>query len=432
MKNNVKLERGGDLPVDGGGHSARKSVPAGFYKPDTALPFIALQGRFTTAHTAQPWLADVRARAVEALGDQGLPTMALERWKYSNIMPSLKGVPRDMAVADISWRDPAGVAQPLGAVLADAPSWLRDLLGRVPPGAAAYGDMGLWYLANAFLYDGIFVDIPADRCVDKPLELTVSGVDGMFFNPRAIVRLGAGARMTLIEYVRGTGHYWGNSVAEIVLGDGAQLYHYRIQDSAAEAVYTQTTHVMLGADALYESCVLASGAGFSRNQVHCELAGPQARAVLNGVSLLRGQQLGDNTFLIEHQAPDCTSSQMVRTVLDQQARGVFQGKVHVHRAGQRTDGYQLSNALILSEGAEMDTKPELEIYADDVKCSHGATIGQVDDEALFYLRSRGIDRAAARALLIEGFLAEVVETIACENVQAACRAKIRQWLKDVM
>lgn len=400
-----------------------------FYKPDTAAPFLALFKSFSAAHAPAEWVKDVRYGALTALEQEGLPTPVLERWKYSNLPPRLRGLPKDYADADMTVRDPEGVAQSLAAAYQDTPDWLVAMQGMTPPGHERYGDMMLWHLSNAFLTDGVLVDIPAGRVVDKPLEITVSGQSGLFSNPRAAIRLGAGARLTVIEYHRGAGQYWTNGVTQIEVGHDAVLYHYRLQDAAPEAVHTQATHVTVAGGGRYESMTLTSGADFSRHQAHVELQGPGAHVTLNALNLLRGTQHGDSTFLVEHQAPGCTSSQTVRSVLDNQARGVFQGKVHVHQAGQRTDGYQLCNTLILSEGAEMDTKPELEIYADDVKCSHGATTGQVDDEALFYLRSRGIPERAARALLIEGFLAEVVESVHNENVQAAALGKIREWLK---
>ena len=425
MKTHINPERGAS-----GGNAGRGVVFApGFYRPDTATAFLALFKRFTEAHDAPEWLKTLRYGALTALEQEGLPTPNMERWKYSNLPAHLKGLPRDWQAADIAVRDPDGVAGHLATAYQDTPDWLADLQSRTPPGHDRYGDMGLWHLSNAFLRDGVLVDIPAGKAVGKPVEITVTGHDGMFFNPRAVVRLGAGSQMTLIEYHRGAGRYWGNAVTQIEVGAGATLWHYRIQDNAADAVHTQATHVTVAAAGRYESVVLASGAGFSRNQAHVELQGPEAHVTLNAVNLLRGTQTGDNTFLIEHQAPRCTSSQTVRSVLDGQARGVFQGKVHVHQAAQKTDGYQLCNSLILSEGAEMDTKPELEIYADDVKCSHGATTGQVDEEALFYLRSRGIPAGVARALLIEGFLAETVEGVQNENVRTACLGKIREWLR---
>ena len=166
-----------------------------------------------------------------------------------------------------------------------------------------------------------------------------------------------------------------------------------------------------------------------RNQVRVAMNGTGGATHINGASLMRGKQHTDTTILIEHFAPHCDSKQSMRTVLDNQAHGVFQGKIHVHQPAQKTDGYQMSRALILSEGAEMDTKPELEIYADDVKCSHGSTTGQLDEEPLFYMRSRGIEKDAARALLIQSFIAEGMALSADQPWHEILTERIGQWLK---
>jgi Fe-S cluster assembly protein SufD len=213
------------------------------------------------------------------------------------------------------------------------------------------------------------------------------------------------------------------------LEKGAKLRHYRIQDNSVEAIYTQNTHVTQAADSTYEACVLTTGASLSRNQIHVELQGAGAEVYLSGLNLLTGAQHGDTTITIEHQAPHCHSNQLYKTIVDEKAHCVFQGKVHVHQIAQKTDGYQLSNALILSKAAIMDTKPELEIYADDVKCSHGSTTGKIDDAPLFYLRSRGLSEAQARMLLMQAFLGPVVDNIKDEKVQEIFGDLSLQWLE---
>src|SRR5690606_8634464 len=172
-------------------------------------------------------------------------------------------------------------------------------------------------------------------------------------------------------------------VTEINLAANAKLNHIRIQEDSAEGVQTNMVKITAAKDATYHGFTLNLGGRLTRHDIHAVIEGSNAEASFDGVNLLKDKQHGDTTILIEHQAPNGRSNQFYRTVLDDEARGVFQGKVHVHRAAQKTDGYQLSNALLLSPKAEMDTKPELEIYADDVKCSHGATTAQLDDDPLF-------------------------------------------------
>ena len=182
-------------------------------------------------------------------------------------------------------------------------------------------------------------------------------------------------------------------------------------------------------DSVYNNLRSKGSAKLPEMEIHSTLNGPNAEVNFDGLNLLLGSEHGDTTIVVEHQDPHCRSSQFYRSVLDDTARCVFQGKVHVHQIAQKTDGYQLSNALLLSDKAEMDTKPELEIYADDVKCSHGATTGQIEGEAIFYLRSRGLSEAQARLLLTQAFAQEVVDKIQHEDIRTEMEAKVEQWLR---
>lgn len=263
-------------------------------------------------------------------------------------------------------------------------------------------------------------------------EILFTGVDGELQNPRLSITLEEGAQAFIIERHDGAGAYWKNMATEIKLGANARLTHVRIVDDSVDGICTNMAHISMERDSHYNGFTLNIGGKLTRHEIHALLNGAGGELHLNGVNLLNGKQHGDTTILIEHAAPHCQSNQFYRSLLDDEARGVFQGKVHVHRAGQKTDGYQLSNALLLSPKAEMDTKPELEIYADDVKCSHGATTGQLDEEPLFYLRSRGLSAAEARMLLISAFVEEVVEKIGDEAVEEEISGKIQPWLKNAL
>lgn len=401
-----------------------------FYDSETVKSFLELFREFEENHAVQAWFDEARMSAVTSLAMKGLPTPKLERWKYTNLLPVVRDFGTELAVSDIAYKDPDAVVQKLTDVLKDAPKWIQKLLNAKPVSQDRYGDMMLWDLCNAFLRDGLVVDVPDGQICDHPLEIDVRGHNGTFFVPRMAFRLGKNAELTIIERHTGEGRYWNNSLMQIQLGPGARLRHYRIQENPPDAVYTQNTHVQLERDATYDAFVLTAGAGLSRNQITAELQEQNASCTLNGVNMLSGKQHADTTAEIVHVAPHCRSSQFFRSVLDDQAHGVFQGKVRVEKGADDTDGYQLCNALLLSEGAEMDTKPELEIYADDVKCSHGATNGQLDEDALFYLRSRGIGEDQARALLVEAFLGEVVEQISDEAFRNICADKVTQWLCD--
>jgi Fe-S cluster assembly protein SufD len=268
-------------------------------------------------------------------------------------------------------------------------------------------------------------------CV-QPEDILLTGYHGIHARPRLKVVLEEGASLTLIERHNGEGAYWKNMVTEIEIGANANLQHIRLQGDSLEALNTNMVRIALGRDAVYNGFALNIGGKLTRHELHAELQGPNGEVSFNGVNLLNGSQHGDTTILIEHQAPHCRSNQFYRTLLDDKARGVFQGKVHVHPIAQKTDGYQLSNALLLSPEAEMDTKPELEIYADDVKCSHGSTTGQLDEEPLFYLRTRGLSEADARFLLIQAFIAEAVDKIVDETVKDEVSQRTDQWLAQAL
>lgn len=266
----------------------------------------------------------------------------------------------------------------------------------------------------------------------QPEDILFTGLDGVLQNPVLKVILEEGAEMTLIERHQGTGTYWKNISIEIELGANAKLRHYRLLEDSEDSVITLNTQISQERDSAYNGFYFLQKAKLTRNEIEVKLEGIGSSVCFDGVSLLKNSQIGDTTILVEHVAPQCSSSQFFRTVLDDRARGVFQGKVHVHKEAQKTDGYQLSNALILSDTAEMDTKPELEIYADDVKCSHGATTGQLGDESLFYLRSRGLTEAQARKLLIQAFVDEVVDKITDDDFQTLIKEKSEKWLQEIL
>jgi len=263
-------------------------------------------------------------------------------------------------------------------------------------------------------------------------DILFTGVDGVQHTPRLKVVLEEGATLSLVERHDGAGAYWKNMVTEIVVGANARLHHVRMQGDSVDAVNTNMVHIAMDRDSYYDGFTLNMGGKMTRHEMHAVLTGANIECHFNGVNMLNGKQHGDTTILIEHQAPHCQSNQFYRSLLDDQSRGVFQGKVHVHKVAQKTNGYQMSNALLLSPQAEMDTKPELEIYADDVLCSHGATTGQMDEGPLFYLRSRGLSEAEARMLLAQAFVNEVVEKVADEGVRGEIEEIAMGWLAEVL
>ncbi len=292
-----------------------------------------------------------------------------------------------------------------------------------------YGDMMLWHLSNAYLQDGITLDISANIRSEKPLNITHTGHDGGFTNTHNIIRLDENTEFILIEYHMGSGAYFNNALSHIKLGKNAKLRHYRFQENDQKSACIQNTYIEVDKGAHYEAFTLTNGAGLSRNQIHVNLMGKHSECHLNGINLLENKQIADTTITVEHQAPSCISKQNYRSVINDQATGTFQGKVHVHQIAQKTDGYQKSDALLLSKQATMNTKPELEIYADDVKCSHGTVTGMIDENALFYLRSRGIPEDQARALLIEAFTSQALEEVSHTEIVEQTALILHRWLE---
>ena len=217
-------------------------------------------------------------------------------------------------------------------------------------------------------------------------------------------------------------------MTELKVGDKAALKHVKLQRDGDDALHLSTWLVELGADARYDAFQFSTGAALARNQVYLRFAGEGAAADMSGAFLLRGQQHCDTTLLVEHRVPHCASRELFKGVLDDEARGVFQGKIIVSPGAQKTDGKQMSGALLLSERAEFDSKPELEIFADDVVCGHGSTSGQIDEDLLFYLEARGIPEAQARALLIQAFVGEALEKVEDEALRERSGAASAEWL----
>jgi Fe-S cluster assembly protein SufD len=225
----------------------------------------------------------------------------------------------------------------------------------------------------------------------------------------------------------GDGVYLHNAVMEISVAADAHLTHVRLQDEAVTGFHIKTIHADIAAGGTYDGFGLTLGGRLSRAEIHARLGGAGGMAQLNAAQLLAGNQHGDFTTVISHDAPHCASRQTVKNVLSGRARGVFQGKIEVARGAQKTDGYQMNQALLLSPDAEIDCKPQLEIYADDVKCSHGATVGALDEEQVFYLRSRGIPEAEARAMLVRAFLTEALDTVAHAPFRAVLEDAVAGW-----
>ena len=385
-----------------------------------------------------------REAGAEEFRRNGLPGMRDEDWHYTSVRP----------LAETHFAEPLTPVADCAALMArlpdiDAPRVVfvdgrfREDLSVIPSaisvrvGGPTYGDLArpererMVALNTMLAEDGATIEVPAG--IDGGMLLLASLGTGtadrpVAFHPRHAVRLGAGARLTLFDACVGEGTYLHNPVFEVSVGEGATLAHLRLQEEARAAFHVSTLYAEVAERGTYDSFALTLGGRLARMEVHARLAGERSSAHLNAAQLLSGVQHADFTTVVTHAAPSCASRQTVKNVLAGHARGVFQGKIEVAVGAQKTDGYQMNQALLLSPDAEVDSKPQLEIFADDVKCSHGATVGELDAEQMFYLRSRGIPQAEARAILVRAFLAEALALVASEPARAALEAAItRRW-----
>ena len=422
-------------------------------EPRNAGKFLALYEQRALREQGHQPAAGRQARddAASLLRDAGLPSRRIEAWRYTDLR-LLSGL---TLAADMPALAPGDASRLLGrldlesAGLSDAPRLvfvngrLDGALSRLPDGVAItpgaqYGRLArpgrdtLVALNSMLSEDGAAIHVGAGVDAGRLLLVLLAAGGGqdqaVSSHPRFSVLLEAGARLSLLEIAHGEGLYVNNPVLEVELRHDAHLTHVLLQDESAEALHFSTVYAETAALASYDSFSLALGARLARHEVHARLAGKGGEVQVNGAQLLSGQQHADLTSVIAHDAPACTSRQTVKNVLSGHARGVFQGKIVVARAAQKTDGYQMNQALLLSDTAEIDSKPELEIYADDVKCSHGATAGALDEAQLFYLRSRGVPVHEASAMLVRAFLADALALIDDEAARGLLeRAVDRSW-----
>ncbi len=286
---------------------------------------------------------------------------------------------------------------------------------------AAFDQHFFTALNTAFIRDGAFIEIQADAVVEQPIHVIFvsEGYGESVSHPRNLIVAARNSRASVIEsYVSiRDSVYLTNAVTEVAVGEGARLDHYKIQRESSKAFHVGTTQVRQSRDSQYHSFSFAVGGELARTNIYTSLDGEAATCTLNGLYLADGNQHIDNQTSIEHIAPNCPSHEIYKGVLGGRSHGVFNGKVYVHPEAQKTDGKQSNNNLLLSPTARIDTKPQLEIFADDVKCTHGATVGRLDDTALFYLSSRGIGPERARTLLTYAFAADVLERIELEPLK---------------
>ncbi len=409
-----------------------------------------------------PRVRAVREKAFALFRKDGLPTRRVEEWKYTDLRALLRGAPAPAARPTVEaaaralkeTADPLAGLDRLKLVLVDGHFFpeLSDLdaladVGIVPAPLAgllkaddevserlftrvpqAEGNVAV-ALNVAFAADGIAIRVAPGAVIARPVEIVHVATGGAGFARHAL-DLGAGASLKLIETHRGVGavHYQTNVVMGGIVGEGASLAYVKVQTDAADAIHLGATMLGLSPAAELRHLVLNAGAAVARSDLYLTTGGEHARAMLAGATMVGGRQHADNTLLIEHALGNAMTRVLYKSVADGEAEGVFQGKIIVDPDAQKTDAKMMSKALLLSPVAQFAAKPELEIFADDVQCGHGATSGQIDEEQLFYLMARGVPRALAERLLIAAVLDDAIDTLGDEAIGAALNGTVSRWL----
>jgi len=428
------------------------------------------------ANKGPSWLHGIRKAAISRFTELGFPTTQHEEWKYTSVAPIVKvpfrpadyepdGLTKESLSLHTLGQAACAQLVFVNGRYSPALSSLRSLPDGVKAGSlstalsadpiavephlarhASYQNHPFVALNTAFLQDGAFVSIPKGKVVERPIHLLFVSTapfssahvrpastelsagfgsaqdrrgEATVSHPRNLILAGDDSQTMIVESYIGLNNalYFTNVVTEIVAGENAVVAHYKLQRESEEAFHIATVQAHLGRSSNFSSHSVDLGGALVRNDVNAVLDGQGIECTLDGLYMVAGRQHVDNHTRIDHVKPHCSSRELYKGVLGGRSKGVFNGKIYVHKDAQKTDAKQTNKNLLLSEGAVINTKPQLEIYADDVKCTHGSTIGQLDQEAIFYLRSRGIDLEAARGLLTYAFASEMIGRIKVEPIR---------------
>jgi Fe-S cluster assembly protein SufD len=421
----------------------------------------ALAANFAAAKASLPGadgVAALREEAFRRFEAGGLPSRRIEEWKYTDLRALMREAkplaPLPDAAArrwaaesaallasidarrivfvdgsfvpelsDLSDLEPGLSIRSMASALEAGDTRVLKRMGRISPTA----DTAM-ALNTAFMRDGAVIDVAAGVALARPIHLVFVAArkEASAVFTRSLAMIGKGARAMLVESHEGSSEQQVNTAMELDVADEAHVDHVKI--TAAGALHVSTMMAAVGAHSRFNEFLFTAGAAVVRNQIVVRFAGTGTIAGIRGASLLKGNQHADTTLLVDHVAEGCTSRETFKSVLDGESRGVFQGKIIVRPGAQKTDAKMATHALLLSDTAESDNKPELEIFADDVQCGHGATSGALDEDLLFYLRARGIAQPEAEALLIQAFVGEAVEGIEHAGLRDVLMEQVVKWL----
>jgi Fe-S cluster assembly protein SufD len=409
------------------------------------------------------WLYPIRKAGISRFAEIGLPTVQHEDWRFTNVAPvgrlpfkplleladvtikleqfHFTALPSSRLVfvnghfsarlSSILPQDNGVQIGSMAAALGSDGMLLQKYLGRF----AKADENGFSALNTAFFTDGAFIYVPAGKAVREPVHLlfiSTAAEAGAAIHPRNLIIAERDTKLTVIESYVSTvqAGYVTNAIDEFVIGDNVSFEHCKFQDESRTAYHLATQHLHIGRGANVISHSFAFGAKLSRTNIRTALAGEGLDCILNGLYITRDEQLADHHMIVEHAKPHCNSHEYFNGILDDRSKGVFHGRILVQQEAQKTDAKQTNKNLLLSDDATANTKPQLEIYADDVKCTHGATIGQLNDESIFYLRARGIGADTARRILIHAFAGEIIDRVRCEPLREELDRLVWDRLED--
>ncbi len=401
------------------------------------------------AGNGSSWLCPLRKQAIDSFAEQGFPTRRDEDWRQTNLSGLIDAQFETPGVVEVPQAIKPHLLEEIGGIrlvfvngcfsaefstlanlpqgvivanLSDAVSAQRNAVSEALGKHASLDGKPFVALNTAFMTDGAFIHIPENREIAEPIHLLYATTGGEISvsYPRNLIIAESGAKATILESYVGLedAAYFTNSVTEAVIAPGAQIEQYKLQMESTQAYHIGSTQTWLGEEADYRNHSIAIGAALARCEVGAILGGERIECLLNGLYLGAGSQHIDTYTRVEHAKPNCNSHEHYKGILNERASAVFSGRILVKPDAQKTDAVQSNSALLLSDTATVNTQPQLEIFADDVKCTHGATIGQLDDESMFYLRSRGVPADKAKGILIFAFANDIVENIAIEPLRA--------------
>jgi Fe-S cluster assembly protein SufD len=360
-------------------------------------------------------LAEIRKRAAEQFEARGYPTTRDEEWRFTSVAP--------IAKAGFATGVPSLNGHSLREALERHPALIEEHLGR-------YADSesnGFVALNTATFEDGAFLHIPKNTVVEEPLWIDFTAVPDRTTHPRNLIVVDTNSQVRIVERYRGTGRYFTNAVTEIVVGENSTVEHVKLEEESPESFHVATIQVRQARNSNFKSHNISFGGVLVRNDVNVVVSSG-CEGTLNGLYLASGKQHIDNHTAIDHAAPHAASHELYKGILDGTSSAVFNGKIFVRKDAQKTDAKQTNKNLVLSEGATINTKPELQILADDVRCTHGATVGQLDEEAMFYLRARGIGKNDARDLLVYAFARDIIERIGIPGIREHLEGSLSERL----